>query len=247
MSKPTTLIYGIHPIEEALSAKRSIEKIFVLKGGRTDAFKNIVTLAKELAVPVQGVPMEMLDRITNNGAHQGIAAKVSPVDFVDWRDIVNHVFAEGETPLLLVCDSITDVRNLGAIARTAFAAGVHVMIVPSHGFASFTPEAVKASAGALQKIHVARESDLVKAVKEMRSYGIQTIVADAAGTEFPSAVDMKLPTAIIMGSEDEGADKNILRFSTHLVKLPMPGDIDSYNVSVACGMMLYEVMRQRLG
>ncbi len=245
MSKPLTLIYGIHPVEEAINAKRSIEKIFVQKGFRTDAFKEMLAVAKERMIPVQSVPIEMLDRITH-GVHQGIAAKVSPVDFVDWRDIVNHVFAQGETPLLLICDSITDVRNVGAIARTAYAAGVHVMIIPSQGFASFTADAVKASAGALQKIHISRESDLVKAVKEMMGYGIQTVTADATGVEYPFQIDMKLPTAIIMGSEDEGADKNILRFSTHITKLPMPGAIDSYNVSVAAGMMLYEVVRQRM-
>ncbi len=245
MKKQPSLIYGIHPVEEAIKSGRSIEKIFVQKGFRADAFKKIISSAREKNIPVQGVPVETLERITN-GVHQGIAAKVSPVDFVDWRDIVNHAFEQGETPLLLVCDSITDVRNLGAIARTAFAAGVHVMIIPSQGFASFTPEAVKASAGALQKIYVSRESDLVKAIKEMRSFGIQTIVADAGGNDYIYHVDLKLPTAIIMGSEDTGADKNILRFSTHIVKLPMPGAIDSYNVSVACGMFLYETIRQRM-
>ncbi|MEI7802320.1 MAG: 23S rRNA (guanosine(2251)-2'-O)-methyltransferase RlmB [Bacteroidota bacterium] len=245
MKNQQSLIYGVHPVEEAINANRSIEKIFIQKGFRTDSFKKIVEVAKERNIPIASVPLEMLDRITH-GVHQGIAAKVSPIDFVDWRDIVNHIFAQGETPLLLICDSITDVRNVGAIARTAYAAGVHVMIIPSQGFASFTADAVKASAGALQKIHVSRESDLVKAVKEMMGYGIQTIVADAVGTLFPFQVDMKLPTAIIMGSEDEGAEKNILRFSTHIVKLPMPGAIDSYNVSVAAGMMLYEVVRQRM-
>lgn len=245
MKNQQSLIYGIHPVEEAISANRSIEKIFIQKGFRTDAFKKIVDTAKIRSIPVASVPLEMLDRITH-GVHQGIAAKVSPIDFVDWRDIVAHTFEQGETPLLLVCDSITDVRNVGAIARTAYAVGAHVLIIPSQGFASFTAEAVKSSAGALQKIHVSRESDLVKAVKEMMGYGIQTIVADATGKEYPFQIDMKLPTAIIMGSEDEGAAKNILRFSTHIVKLPMPGAIDSYNVSVAAGMMLYEAIRQRM-
>jgi 23S rRNA (guanosine2251-2'-O)-methyltransferase len=238
-------IYGIHPVIEALREGKTIEKIFLQKELKKEGVSEIFRLAKESEAPLQMVPEEKLNRLVR-GAHQGVVAIVSSVSYISWEDVVAHTFEKGETPLLLMCDRVTDVRNMGAMARTAYAGGVQAMIVPQTETAAITPDAIKSSAGALQKINLCREKNLSKVIDEMKLHGIQSVAADMRATKYVYEVDLKLPTVIIMGSEGEGIDKNIIRKTVELVKLPMMGDLDSYNVSVAAGMMIYEALRQRM-
>jgi 23S rRNA (guanosine2251-2'-O)-methyltransferase len=204
----------------------------------------LIKLAQQNEIPVQFVPIEKLNQF--GSAHQGIAAVVSPISFYKTEDILSQVYERGEDPLFIVCDGITDVRNFGAIARTAHAAGVHAIIIPQTETASINAEAVKASAGALLKIPVCREKNLVQAVKNLKLNGIHILVAEAVGSKFIFEADLKIPSAIILGSEGEGVSKEFLKLADELVKIPMMNDFNSYNVSVAAGMILYEVMKQRL-
>ena len=239
------VIKGLHPVEEALNAGKSLEKIFIQKENKREGVPAIIKLAREREIPVQFVPGEKLRQL--GAAHQGIAAIVSPVSFYRTDDIVSQVIERGEMPLLIICDRITDVRNFGAIARTAFASGVHALIIPQSETASINSEAMKASAGALNKIPVCREKNLLPVIKTLKLHGVQILAADAAGSKFIFETDLKNPTAVVIGSEGEGISKELLKVADEIVKLPMAVSFDSYNVSVAAGMILYEVMKQRLG
>lgn len=251
MSKPplprslqSQIIYGLHPVEEALNAGKTIERIFIQKGPGKDGIKHILNMAREQEVPVLFVPVEKLNRMHRN--HQGIAAVVSPVQFFKIDDILAQVYTQGELPLLIIADRITDVRNFGAIARTAMCSGVHALIIPQTETAALNAEAVKSSAGALNKIPVCREKSLVQLVKQLRLHGLQVIAAEMQGSKFIFEVDLKIPTAIMLGSEGEGVSTELLRAADEIVKIPMSGKFESLNVSVAAGMILYEAMKQRI-
>ena len=237
------VVKGVHAVEEALSSDRSIEKILIQQGNRTPGISSIIRMAQEKEIPVQHVPEAKLFQL--GAAHQGVAAIVSPIQFFKTDDIITQAYDRGELPVVIICDRITDVRNLGAIARTAFAAGAQAVIIPHTETAAINAEAVKASAGALLKLPVCREKNLVQTVKQLKLHGIQILAADAHGSKFIYEADLKMPTAIILGSEGEGIAKELLKLADEIVKLPMPNGFDSYNVSVAAGMMLYEMMRQR--
>ena len=238
-------VYGIHPVEEALESGQSIQRIFIDRGlSGKPQFAKILQDARSLDVPLQMVPSIKLDRLVNR-VHQGVILVKGLVDFFKTEDILPTVYEKGETPLLLILDRLTDVRNFGAIARTAYAAGVHAIIIPFDDTAEINSDAIKASAGALNKIAVCREKKLVDTVKMLRLNGIQLIAAEADAKEYIYDVDLKNPLAIIMGSEGFGIKPELLKIVDHIVKVPMTRVFDSYNVSVASGMMLYEVMRQR--
>ena len=193
-SQRNQFIYGIHPVIEALRDGKTIEKIFLEKGLKKEGVSEIFRLVKESGAPLQMVPEEKLDRLVK-GVHQGVVAIISSVDYLSWQDVVAHTFEKGETPLLLMCDRVTDVRNMGAIARTAYAGGVQAMIVPQTETAAITPDAIKSSAGALQKINLCREKNLPKVLDEMKLHGIQTVTADMRETKFVYG-DLKLPTLV---------------------------------------------------
>lgn len=237
------IIKGIHALEEALAAGKSIEKIFIQRGNRSESVSSLIKMARDREIPVVQVPIEKLDQF--GAAHQGIAAVVAPVSFYHTEDIIAQTYERGEDPLLILCDGITDVRNFGAIARTAHATGVHALIIPQTETAAINAEAVKTSAGALMKIPVCREKNLIQTIKNLKLNGIQVLAAEASGSKFIFECDLKIPTAIILGSEGEGVSKELLRIADELVKIPIVNEFDSYNVSVAAGMVLYEVMKQR--
>lgn len=237
-------IYGLHPVEEALLAGTTIERIFIQKGMHKEGATQILRAAQQQEIPVLFVPIEKLNRLHRN--HQGVAAVVSPVQFYKTDDILAQAYSKGEDPLLIIADRITDVRNFGAIARTALCSGVHALIIPQTETAALNAEAVKASAGALNKIPVCREKNLVQLVKQLKLNGIQVIVSEMNGAKFIFEADLKVPTAIIMGSEGEGVAPELLRIADEIVKIPMMGKFESLNVSVAAGMILYEVMKQRM-
>ncbi|HYV91986.1 MAG TPA: 23S rRNA (guanosine(2251)-2'-O)-methyltransferase RlmB [Chitinophagales bacterium] len=238
------VIKGIHAVEEALTSGKSIEKIFIEQGNRNESVLSLIRIAREREIPVQNVPEVKLFQL--GAAHQGIAAVVSPISFFKTEDIIAQAYERGQLPLLIICDRITDVRNFGAIARTAFAAGAHAIIIPQTETASINTEAVKSSAGALMKLPVCREKNLLQAVKQLKLHGIQILAAEAMGSKFIYQTDLKIPSAVILGSEGEGISKEFLKIADEIVKLPMANTFDSYNVSVAAGMILYEVMKQRM-
>ena len=238
------LIYGLHPLEEALSSGASIEKIWMKKGLTGPLVKELTKQAHDAGVPVTFVPSEKLNRMTSKN-HQGVIAALSPIRYVSTDDIVQYALSKGEFPLIVVCDKVTDVRNVGAIARTALGTGAHGLVTPQYETALITDDAVKASAGALLKLPVSREQSLERCVDFLKLNGIVTVAADAKGKTFSYEQDFNQPVAIVMGSEDEGVSEDVLKKMDAVVKLPMTQNAESYNVSVAAGMLLYEAMRQR--
>jgi len=239
------VVYGIHPVEELLQSGKNVERIFIQRDLKKETAASIFRMAKESDIPVLSVPKEKLNRVAGTN-HQGVAAIISQIQFFKFDDVLSQVYEKGEVPLFIICERITDVRNFGAIARTGLCGGSHAIIVPHSETASINAEAIKASAGALNKIAVCREKNLVNTMKQLKLNGIQTLAADAKGSKFIFDCDLKIPTTFIMGSEGAGIDSALLRLVDEIVKLPMTGDFDSYNVSVAAGMILYEVMRQRM-
>jgi 23S rRNA (guanosine2251-2'-O)-methyltransferase len=242
-SEKPTVAKGIHAVEEAMASGQSIEKILLQRGPRNEKVFSLVQVARKRDIPVQEVPVQKLMQF--GAAHQGIVAVIAPIAFYKTDDVLAQVYERAEDPLFIICDGITDVRNFGAIARTAFATGVHGLIIPQTETAAINAEAVKASAGALLKIPVCREKNLAGMAQNLKLNGIQLLAAEASGQKFIYECDLKIPTAVIVGSEGVGISGELLRLADELVKIPMANEFNSYNVSVAAGMILYETMRQR--
>lgn len=241
------MIFGLRPILEALNAGRTLDKIFLLRGTKNSMTQDITALAKAADVPVSMVPVEKLDGITRKN-HQGAVAYVSPIDYMPLDSILAGLYEEGKTPLLLVLDRITDVRNFGSIARNAECMGVHAIVVPSRGAAQINGDALKTSAGALNLVPVCREANLKDTLTFLRESGVQVVACTekADSSLEAEAVDLSGPLAVLMGSEEDGISPEYLRLADHKLRIPMAGQISSLNVSVASGIMLYEVLRQRL-
>ncbi len=244
--KPKNLIYGRNPISEALESAKSFEKLFVQRGLKSESVKRISALAIKADIPIQRVPVEKLNRLTRNAAHQGVAGYLAMIQYYSLEDILSHVYDRGEVPLFLICDGITDVRNFGAIARTALGCGVHALIVPASGSASINAEALKTSAGALNRIPVCKVRFLDKTAQYLKDNGLEIFVTELNASKFIYESDLTVPLAIIVGAEDTGVNSKLLRMADKKVKIPMTGNFDSFNVSVATAMGLYEVMRQRI-
>jgi 23S rRNA (guanosine2251-2'-O)-methyltransferase len=242
----TNLIYGHHPVVEAIRAGRAVEKVFFQQGLRGEVEKEIRHLTKAHDIPLQVVPRAKLDHMVR-GAHQGVAAFLALVEFQSIEDVVPFVFEQGEVPLLVLLDSVTDVRNFGAICRSAECAGAHAVVVPTSGGAPANEEAMKASAGALARIRLCRVRSLFTAVEWLQASGVQVVATALADRSVPVyAVDLTLPTAILMGSEGQGVHPKLQKMADAVCKIPQATDFDSYNVSVAAGIVLYEALRQRL-
>ncbi|MBA3647575.1 MAG: 23S rRNA (guanosine(2251)-2'-O)-methyltransferase RlmB [Chitinophagales bacterium] len=239
------IIHGIHPVEEALNSGRTIEKIFIAKDIRKAGFIDFLKKAREKYIPIQFVPVEKLNRLAGNN-HQGVACIIALIQYYQTQDIIAQSYEKGQSPLLLLADRVTDVRNFGAIARTAYAAGVQGIIIPEAESAAINAEAMKSSAGALNNIPVCREKNLLTILKQLKLIGIQTIASDVKGSKYIFDCNLQIPTAIIVGSEGEGIAPELLRIADEIVKIPMANNFNSYNVSVATGMMLYEAMKQRM-
>lgn len=242
----TDYIFGLRAIIEAIDAGRNIDKVLLRKdlaGG--DLSRELLGKIKEYGIVSQRVPVEKLNRITMKN-HQGAVALLSPVAYSRLENIVPLLYEEGRTPLLLLLDGITDTRNFGAIGRTADCSGVDAIVIPEKNSASVTPDAVKTSAGGLFYVPVCREKDMVTAVKFLKDNGYLVVGASEKGAINYTEADFKVPVAIVMGSEDRGISNEVLRLCDTLVSIPMLGNIESLNVSVAAGVMLYEAVRQRL-
>ncbi|MDE6207471.1 MAG: 23S rRNA (guanosine(2251)-2'-O)-methyltransferase RlmB [Muribaculaceae bacterium] len=233
-------IYGIHSVLEALDAGRTIDRIYI-KNPRSE----VAQRARQLGIPLQVVPQQKLDSITRRN-HQGVIAMMSAIDYMPLENLVPMLFDDGVLPLFLVLDGITDVRNFGAIARTAECCGVNAIIIPTKGSVSVGADAIKTSAGALSHIPVCRVESLVDAAAYLRQSGCQLVCATEKSSVNYTTADYTVPTAIVMGAEGTGISPKILDMADVRAAIPMFGHIGSLNVSVAAGVMLYEVVRQRL-
>jgi len=238
------LIFGIRAVIEAIKSGKEIESLYIQRGLSGGLITELQTLLHEFGITAQQVPIEKLNRLTPKN-HQGAVAFISPIIYQKIENIIPEVFEKGEVPLILVLDAITDVRNMGAIARTAECAGVHAIVIPAKGSAQINPDAVKTSAGALYKIPVCRHDNFLQTVKFLQESGLQLVCCTEKTNDFIYKPDYTAPTAIVMGSEEDGVRNEIIRIADHLAKIPMFGEIESLNVSVATGIILYEAIRQR--
>jgi 23S rRNA (guanosine2251-2'-O)-methyltransferase len=237
-------IFGIRTAIEAIRSGKTIDKLLIKKGLQGELYKELFDLIKEYGINTQTVPEQKLNRVTRKN-HQGVIAFISPVPFYDIEEIVTATYEKGETPFILYLDRITDVRNFGAIVRSAECAGVHAIVVPEKGSAQINADAVKTSAGALHHIPVCKVKSGHETLHSLKQNGIMLIAATEKAANAHTAADYSGPCAIIMGSEEDGISDEILRMADDLVKIPILGKIGSLNVSVASGIVLYEVVRQR--
>lgn len=237
-------IYGTHPILEAFDSGKEIDKLIIQKGLHGDSIRDIIHKAKQTDTPYQFVPIEKLNRVTRK-SHQGIIAFVSQVEYQQLEQILPLVYEQGETPLILLLDRITDIRNIGAIARTAECTGVHAIVVPAQNSARINADAVKSSAGAILRVPIVRSFNLKDSIHFLKNSGLQVFAASEKSSDNYDAVDYSTPSAIIMGSEEDGVSGEYLKLCDHTVKIPMVGEIASLNVSVAAGVLLFEALKQR--
>lgn len=244
MLEKNDYIYGIRAVIEAAEAGKEFDKVLISNTLQSALAPELMTALKSRGILIQKVPVEKIDRITRRN-HQGVLAILSAVSYCSLATLVPTQFEEGKTPLIVMLDGVTDVRNFGAIARTCECAGVDAMVIARRGGASVTADAMKTSAGALAYLPICRENSIINAVKFLRDCGFQ-IVAATEKSDIPyTRADFTLPTAIVMGAEDTGISEDVLRFSTARVAIPERGHISSLNVSVAAGVMIYEAVRQR--
>ena len=237
-------VFGIRAIIEAIEAGKTIDKLFIQKGLHNDLFAELWKLVRLKRINYKHVPLEKINRLTRKN-HQGVFAFISPIDFHNIEDVVPALYEQGKNPLILVLDRITDVRNFGAIARTAECAGVDAIVIPEQNAAAINADAIKTSAGALHKITVCRTWNLKLALQFMKDSGIQLIACTQKTQDNMYNPDYTPPTAIIMGSEEDGVSAEFLKICDAKAKIPMHGKIASLNVSVATGVILYELIRQR--
>lgn len=239
-----TRIYGIRAVIEAIKAGENVDKIFLQKGLKGDLFSELETLLKKERLNTSHVPVEKLNRLTQNN-HQGVVAQIAPIKFYDIDELVNSVLESNKQPLFLLLDQLSDVRNFGAIVRTAECTGVSGIIIQKKGGAPVNGDAIKTSAGALFKVPICKVDHIKDAVFHMQASGIKVIAATEKTDQTLYQVSFNEPCAIIMGSEGKGINPSILKVVDQKGKLPILGEIESLNVSVACGAFLYEAVRQR--
>ena len=247
MPKPQqdlNIIYGRHPVVDALQNGVSIEKVMLQKGIRGEMEKEIRHLCKAAEVPLLVIPKERLKKYTS-GNHQGVIALQALIKYQKIEDILPLIYERSETPLLVLLDGVTDVRNFGAIARTAEVCGAHALVITQKNSAQISPEAMKTSAGALNIIPVCREKSLVTVIDYLQQSGIQVVASDLKATHSIYDLDLSAPIAFVLGAEGEGISPAVARQANQTFIIPQKGQTDSLNVSVAGGMMLYETMRQR--
>ncbi|XCF06119.1 23S rRNA (guanosine(2251)-2'-O)-methyltransferase RlmB [Tamlana crocina] len=240
-----TQIFGIRAIIEAINAGKTIDKVFLQKGLKGDLFSELESLINKTSLNKSYVPIEKLNKLTK-GNHQGAVAQISPIAFYDMEELVLQVTESGKTPLFLLLDQLSDVRNFGAIIRTAECTGVDGIIIQKKGAAPINGDTIKTSAGAVFKVPICKVDHIKDAVFYMQASGIKVIAATEKTNDSLFDVSFTEPSAIIMGSEGRGINPSILKVVDSKAKLPLLGDIESLNVSVACGAFLYEAVRQRI-
>ena len=241
----STQIYGIRAVIEAINANEPIDKVFIQRGLKGDLFKELEGILRKNQINTSYVPVEKLNRLTKSN-HQGVVANISPITFHEMETLVERVLESDKTPLFLLLDQLSDVRNFGAIIRTAECTGVDGIIIQKKGAAPVTADTIKTSAGAAFKVPIAKVDHIKDAVFYLQASGIQVVAATEKTENIIYDVSFEQPTAIVMGSEDRGISPSILKAADQKAKLPLLGEIESLNVSVACSVFLYEVVRQRI-
>lgn len=239
------LLFGTRAVMEAIKAGKELDKLLIQQGGNNELLRELMLLVKQQDIPFQYVPIEKLNRLTQKN-HQGVVGYLSVVTYHSIENILPGIFEAGKVPLLLILDRITDVRNFGAISRSAECAGVDAIIIPARGAAQINEDAIKTSAGALHKIPVCREHNLKQTIDFLKESGVKIIACTEKTEGYHYTVDYTLPVAIIMGSEEDGISEEYLRKCDEKVKIPMQGTIESLNVSVASGIIIFEAIRQRI-
>ncbi|PXY01769.1 23S rRNA (guanosine(2251)-2'-O)-methyltransferase RlmB [Marinifilum breve] len=238
------MLFGIRATMEAIRSGKEIEKVLIRKGLTGRLYQDLFDLIRDESIEYQFVPAEKINSL-NQKNNQGVVTLIAPIAYQEVEDVVPQIMAEGRTPLILILDQITDVRNFGAIARSAECAGVDAIIIPFKNSAKITPDSIKTSAGALYQIPVCRVQNLKTLVRNLKKEGIRIVASTEKAEKFYTEADLTLATAIIMGSEDTGIDEALLRLADEKVKVPILGQIESLNVSVAASLMVYEAVRQR--
>lgn len=243
--KKRSMIIGRKAVIEAMQLAKPLDRIYLYNKMVGDAVSQIRNLASQNGIPVNYVPVEKLNGF-NAGDHEGVVAIISKVQYHDLQQVISWVVERGEVPLFLILDGITDIRNIGGIARTAFSTGVQAIIIPEKGVGALNEDAILTSAGALEQIPVCRVSSLMKAVDELHLNGIKVLASEMTADKNLFDMDLKEPVAIVMGSEEKGIYPALMKICDEKFKIPMAGDFESLNVSVATGMILYEAMKQRM-
>jgi 23S rRNA (guanosine2251-2'-O)-methyltransferase len=238
------MVFGIHAVEEAIKAGKELNKVLVNRQLRGEGLLEIKRECRQRGIPVQEVPAEKLNGITKAN-HQGVIAFIAAAEYMPLEEVVSSLFEQGQNPLLLILDRLTDVRNFGAIARSAWAAGAHAIVIPAFNSVQITADAMKTSAGALNHLPVCRVSSLDKALDYLKNSGIHVVAATEKAVSPYFNEDFTGPLALLLGAEDEGIHPDLLRKADVLARIPMPGKLDSLNVSVSAGILLFEVVRQR--
>ena len=243
--KKSTLIIGRSKVIDAMRQGKALERIFLVSTVHGETIDEIRRLAEENKVPVNKVPVEKLNSF-NVSNHEGCVAVISKIQYHDLQEVISFVVDKGEIPLFLILDGITDVRNIGALARTALCTGVQALIIPDKGVGALNEDAITTSAGALEKVAVCRVNSLMKAVDELHLNGIKVFASEMTAPKNIFDVTFSDPCAIVMGSEDKGIYPALMKVCDEQFKIPMKGNFESLNVSVAAGMILYEAMKQRM-
>ena len=241
-----TPIFGLRAIIEAIDSGSTINKVYLQKGLRGSLFFELETRIKKERITTSFVPVEKLDRLSKNKNHQGAVAQISPIAFADLEKLIDDSLEGTTSPLFLLLDQVSDVRNFGAIIRTAECTGVNGIIIQQSGSAPINAETIKTSAGAAFKLPICRVNHIKDAIYTLQASDIKIVAATEKTEDLIYAIDLKQPIAIVMGSEHRGINPSVLKIVDYTAKLPLLGTIDSLNVSVACGAFLYETTRQRL-
>ncbi|MFZ5978912.1 MAG: 23S rRNA (guanosine(2251)-2'-O)-methyltransferase RlmB [Hydrotalea flava] len=240
----STLIIGRQPLIAAIEQGRTIDKILLQKNASGETVAAIRQLSKQHQIPIQLVPVEKLNYLSKAN-HQGVIAFAALVPYMDLQEVINFVVQQGTVPLFVMLDGITDVRNIGAIARSALCCGAQALILPDKGVGALNEEALKSSAGALEQIQVCRVNSLLKAIDTLHLNGIQVFTSEMRADKNVFELNFTLPTCVIMGAEGKGVQAYLAKAADYFFKIPMAGNFNSFNVSVATGIILYEALKQR--
>jgi 23S rRNA (guanosine2251-2'-O)-methyltransferase len=245
MQKESDCIFGLRPVIEAIKAGKQIDRLLIKQGLQGALYHELMTEVRKNNIVYQIVPLERIEIVTRKN-HQGVLAWLSIIEYQQISNLLPMIFEKGEDPLIIALDGISDVRNFGAIVRSAECLGAHAVLIPEKGSARITADAVKTSAGALNTFPVCREKSIVRAVEFLRESGLKVAcAAEKQGTEV-SKSDLKGPLVLVMGSEEKGISRELLSLADKIIRIPMTGRIESLNVSVAAGILVYEISRQRL-
>lgn len=238
-------IFGMHPVMEAIKANKEIDKVFIQSDLRGPHVTELRKLLKTHKVSSQNLPLGRMNHLYKKN-HQGVVAFLSPIDYQPYQEVISNAFESGKMPLVLILDRVSDVGNFGAICRTAECTGVDCIIIPVKGSAQINGEAVKRSSGALLNVNISKERDLAAVAEDLKSMGLQVVGCTEKTEDLIYSVDYKMPTVIVMGSEEDGINSQLMKTLDAKVKIPMMGNTESLNVSVSAGVIIYEAIRQRI-